>query len=132
MVLFNGHHFKFQYKNIVNSFRLSRLNSIEHIFPQNKKDDWRNNDEKSCGDCPKACAERIDCFGNLALISQHFNSALSDDSENKKENIQRQLNRGTIESLKMLIYYSNINASSDMTVKYCQEHQEQMIDFLVN
>lgn len=120
---------KFKYENIPGEFRLSRLNSIEHIMPQSRKNEWDGGEE--CGDCPNKEEKRLDCFGNLALISQHMNSALSDESENKKSLIQRQLNRrGTIESLKMLIFYSNIHSSTDITLRYCKEHQVAMIEYL--
>jgi uncharacterized protein with ParB-like and HNH nuclease domain len=59
---------KFKYKDIKKLFRLSRLNSIEHIWPQSKKKDFELNDCK------------IDNFGNLALISNHLNSALLDET----------------------------------------------------
>ena len=122
---------KFSYKSIPFSFRLSRLNSVEHIFPQKKKKQWEDEKSVPCGDCPKVRSDRIDCFGNLALISRHFNSSLSDDYVNKKLKIQEQLNRGTIESLKMLLFYSNIESSEAITTLYCQEHQSDMIDHLV-
>jgi uncharacterized protein with ParB-like and HNH nuclease domain len=122
---------KFKYENIPNSFRLSRLNSVEHIFPQDKQEAWKLNDE-NCEDCPKKGSDRIDCFGNLALISQQFNSSLSDDSENKKLKIQEQLNRGTIESLKMITFYSNIESSDELNLENCKKHQKEMIEILKN
>ena len=64
---------RFAYALIKTKFRLSRLNSIEHIHPQSKKEDWKD--------------YSVDNFGNLALISNHMNSALIDkDNENKKLN----------------------------------------------
>lgn len=120
----------FDYKTIPDKFRLSRLNSVEHIKPQDSKEDWENGNVE-CGNCPNRGVDRIDCFGNLALISQHMNSALSDDNkENKKLLIQRQLNRGTIESLKMLIFYSDIPPEQDIDIEYCKNHQKEMINFL--
>lgn len=120
---------KFKYIDIPGKFRLSRLNSVEHIKPQNRKEEWKSADEE-CEDCPNEGENRVDCFGNLALISQHMNSALSDESEIKKSLIQKQLDRGTIESLKMLIFYSNIKSSTDITLKYCKDHQKEMIEYL--
>ena len=119
---------KFKYEDIPTIFRLSRLNSIEHIWPQSKKEDWSWNE--TCDDCPNEGSNRVDCFGNLALISQHLNSALSDESENKTEIIQKQLNRGTIDSLKMIIFYSGIKSSNDINLGYCEKHQQMMIGFL--
>ncbi|WP_457596270.1 GmrSD restriction endonuclease domain-containing protein [Hydrogenimonas sp.] len=116
---------KFKYAKIKSDYRLTRLNSIEHMKPQSRADEWK---EAKCNECD---ADRpIDCFGNLALISRHLNSALLADEENKKFIIQKQLNRGTIESLKMLDYYGNIRDSSDMTPKKCEDHHQRMVRLL--
>ncbi len=111
---------KFNYDSIINDFRLSQMNSIEHIFPQSKSDEWGKYGGK----------RKIDYFGNLALISNHMNSSLSNVNENKKTKIQMQLDRGTIESLKMLLIYSSLRNSSDWTQEKCQKHQEEMMDLL--
>ncbi|MGJ0319137.1 DUF262 domain-containing HNH endonuclease family protein [Aliarcobacter cryaerophilus] len=111
---------KFKYTLIKTKFRLSRLNSIEHIYPQSKEVDWQN---------PNNNYTNIDKFGNLALISNHMNSALIDkDNENKKLKIQEQLNNGTIESLKMVLIYSKYE---EWTSENCKEHQEEMINILI-
>ncbi|MFA7086106.1 MAG: DUF262 domain-containing protein [Aliarcobacter sp.] len=106
---------KFKYSLIKTKFRLSRLNSIEHVYPQSKKGTWEN--------------YSVDNFGNLTLISNHMNSALIDkDNENKKLKIQEQLNNGTIESLKMVLIYSKYK---EWTSENCKEHQEEMINILI-
>ncbi len=106
---------RFKYSLINTKFRLSRLNSIEHIYPQSKKEDWE--------------LGKIDNFGNLTLISNHMNSALIDkDNVNKKLKIQEQLNNGTIESLKMILAYSKYK---DWTPENCDDHQEKMINILI-
>ncbi len=110
----------FKYKDIKGMFRLSQLNSIEHIFPQSRSDEWGSEDNK----------RKIDCFGNLALISNHMNSSLSNVNENKKTKIQMQLDRGTIESLKILLIYSDLSSSNDWNKDKCDEHQEKMINIL--
>ena len=108
---------QFKYLNIKKTFKLSRLNSIEHIFPQSKKENFGNSED--CG---------IDNFGNLALISNHMNSKLIDQSyENKRADIQKQLSNGTIDSLKMLLVYSK---HKEWNSDNCQQHQKEMIDFL--
>lgn len=95
-------------------FRLSRLNSIEHIHPQNKSDEWQN--------------ANIDCFGNLALISNHMNSSLSDQDPNQKRyDINKQIQRGTLESLKMILTYYKYE---NWTEENCLFHQNEMIDLL--
>ena len=106
---------RFKYSLINTKFRLSRLNSIEHIYPQSKKEDWE--------------LGKIDNFGNLTLISNHMNSALIDkDNVNKKLKIQEQLNNGTIESLKMILAYSKYK---EWTSENCKKHQEEMINILI-
>lgn len=111
---------KFKYTLIKTKFRLSRLNSIEHIYPQSKEVDWQN---------PNNNYTNIDKFGNLALISNHMNSALIDkDNENKKLKIQEQLNNGTIESLKMVLIYSKYK---EWTSENCNNHQIEMINLLI-
>lgn len=111
---------KFKYTLIKTKFRLSRLNSIEHIYPQSKEVDWQN---------PNNNYTNIDKFGNLALISNHMNSALIDkDNENKKLKIQEQLNNGTIESLKMVLIYSKYE---EWTPENCNKHQTEMINLLI-
>ncbi len=111
---------KFKYTLIKTKFRLSRLNSIEHIYAQSKEVDWQN---------PNNNYTNIDKFGNLALISNHMNSALIDkDNENKKLKIQEQLNNGTIESLKMVLIYSKYE---EWTPENCNKHQTEMINLLI-
>jgi len=112
---------------------LKRLNSIEHIFPQSKKSEWEKIENGQCGDCPNENENIIDCFGNLALISAHMNGSLSDDSVNKKLKIKEQLNRGTIESLKMIHFYTMIEPKAD-PIKYlevCSKHQETLKNLLI-
>ena len=102
------------YSKIKEKFRLTRLNSIEHIFPHSKKDEFKNCD--------------IDCFGNLALVSNHLNSSLIDENfEIKRTIIEKQIKKGTIESLKMLLVYSKYK---EWNCKNCENHQEEMIDIL--
>ncbi len=106
---------KFKYELINKDFRLSRLNSIEHIHPQSKKEDWKD--------------YSVDNFGNLALISNHMNSTLNAQVDyNKKLDIQKQLDNGTIESLKMILAYSKYK---EWTSENCKEHQEEMINILI-
>ena len=50
---------RFAYALIKTKFRLSRLNSIEHIHPQSKKEDWKD--------------YSVDNFGNL--LTHSFSSS---------------------------------------------------------
>jgi len=112
---------RFNYASIKNIFRLSRLNSIEHIHPQSKKVEWENG--------ITGC-KNVDNFGNLALISNHMNSTLNAQQDsNKRLDIQKQLNNGTIESLKMLLTYSKYK---DWNPENCNVHQDEMVAILVN
>jgi len=104
------------YSKIKDNYRLTRLHSIEHIHPQSKKDSFENNNCK------------IDNFGNLALVSNHMNSSLIDEDFNVKRTIiQKQLAKGTIESLKMLLIYSKYDKWNG---ENCNKHQKEMIKIL--
>lgn len=111
---------RFKYLTIKSNFRLSRLNSIEHIHPQSKCNEWEEHNVDNC--------TNVDCFGNLVLISNHMNSTLNaQELKNKRQDIQKQLNNGTIESLKMILAYSKYK---EWTLKNCLDHQENMIELL--
>jgi len=57
-----------------------------------------------------------------------MNSSLIDEDFNVKRTIiQKQLAKGTIESLKMLLVYSKYD---EWNPKNCNEHQEEMIKIL--
>jgi len=111
---------KFKYEFDLSKFRLSRLNSIEHIYPQQPlkpKEEWNN-------------SQKLNNFGNLALISNHMNSSLNnrDYNEEKRGLLMNQLNKGTIESLKMILLYSKYK---EWTPENCDEHQIEMINLLI-
>lgn len=114
---------KFKYSDIESEYRLSRLNSIEHIHPQSKAEDWKN--DVACKTCH--ADRRIDCFGNLALISNHMNSSLSDKIDEKRWLIQAQLDKKTIESLKMLLAYSKYENWNENN---CKSHHMNMMKIL--
>lgn len=92
---------------IANNYIFKRNRSIEHIAPQTPETDsaikW---DETNPDD------EMLkNSFGNLVMISQGLNSALSNSSyEMKKEHVRSYITRsktGSIESLKLLLAYLN-------------------------
>lgn len=56
---------KKKFSDIASSFYFRNLNSIEHVQAQSKAQEWKNDKDK------------IDNFGNLALISSSFNSSLN-------------------------------------------------------
>jgi hypothetical protein len=105
----------------IDNFRLKRLNSIEHIQPQNPIDDCKDWNNKECD---------INNFGNLALVSNHMNSTLTNNCfKTKIKDIEKQLSKGTIESLKMILVYSKYD---EWNSEKCQKHQEEMIEILKN
>ena len=105
----------------ISSFRLSRLNSIEHIQPQNPKQNCREWDNNTC---------HIDNFGNLALISNHMNSTLINQCfVDKRKDIEKQVQNGTIESLKILLVYSKYK---EWNYFNCKAHQSEMMSLLKN
>jgi hypothetical protein len=115
---------QFKYDEISNKYLLSRVNSIEHMLSRSRST-WDDNS------LPADAKKKIDGFGNLALISSHMNSKLLNYEENKKSQIQLQLNKGTIESLKMLYFYSNIKESKDKTLDNSIKHKEAMLQILL-
>lgn len=101
-----------------NLFHFRMLGSIEHFSAiqreSGRKDEWN-----------------LNIFGNLALISQNFNSSLSNQLEQfKKDEVINQLKRGRLESLKYFIMCANLNGD-EWTENDAQAHQNQMIDILI-
>lgn len=101
-----------------NLFHFRMLGSIEHFSAiqreGGRKDEWN-----------------LDIFGNLALISQNFNSSLSNQLEQfKKDEVIKQLKRGRLESLKYFIMCANLNGD-EWTENDAQKHQNQMLDILI-
>lgn len=106
-------------KNILNyTFRTNR--SIEHLHPkdQEKNTIWTS--------------EHINSFGNLAMISQSFNSSQSnDDIETKFGRIKSQINKQEIESIKMyLMYQFSEKEGYKWTEEKMLEHRQEMINLL--
>lgn len=110
---------------IADNYRFRGLNSIEHIQPQSKAEgDWEG---KMNGKDKK-----IDCFGNLALISQSFNSSLSNqDSEDKSLDLQKKINKEDVESLKLWLAFVKIkNNENKWTYRMAKEHRIEMLKVL--
>lgn len=111
---------KFEYIFTKNLFHFRMLGSIEHFSArqrERKQEKWGNLDN-------------LNIFGNLALISQNFNSSLSNQLEQfKKDEVIKQLKRGRLESLKYFIMCANLNGN-EWTENDAQAHQNQMIDIL--
>ena len=99
-------------------FRANR--SIEHLHPQNQS----NNEEWSRRD--------IDSFGNLAMISQSFNSQQSNEDVHVKfSRVESQARNKALQSLKLLRMYLDAKGSAEgWTNEIAQKHGDKMIDFL--
>lgn len=109
------------------SFYFRNLNSIEHVQAQSKAEEWGDDKDK------------IDNFGNLALISSSFNSSLNNqDVQSKYRDFQKRYIDDTkkpIISLKLWLIYAPAKDSKDeitWTFKKAEEHKEQMLEILKN
>lgn len=115
------------FKNIRQKYRFRGLNSVEHIQPQSKAEgEWGDNQ----GDKNR----KIDCFGNLALISQSFNSSLSNqDTGDKILDLRKKINKDDVESLKLWLVYAKIDGQGGKkiwTCKMAEDHQNEMLEIL--
>lgn len=111
-----------KFEEIKQNFRFRGLNSVEHIQPQSKAEgNWQD--------------RRIDCFGNLALISQSFNSSLSNqDTGDKILDLRKKINKDDVESLKLWLAYAKMESQKDnkkeWTYAIAEEHQRKMLEVL--
>ena len=107
-------------KQIVEEYVFRANRSIEHLHPQHQEnnDIWDDDD--------------IHSFGNLAMISQSFNSQQSDDPVMVKfARIKDQAHNHTLQSIKMYLMYLDAEKSplgwkGDIKNK----HQDKMYDLL--
>ncbi len=113
--------------DVAENYVFIRNRSIEHIAPQHPKSEsdlkWDENNQDDIN--------LRNSFGNLVMISQSLNSALSNSSyEVKKAHVESYFKsfNGTIESLKLLMVYKacKIGWNKDMIPK----HGYEMYDFL--
>ncbi len=84
------------------SYRFKTNRSIEHLHPQNqrKNDTWPDTN--------------IDSFGNLAMISQSFNSRQSNDEVHVKfSRLETQIRNRALQSLKLLFMYLDAKRHPD-------------------
>ena len=113
--------------DIVENYIFKRNRSIEHIAPQtpqsNSMMQWDNTETDKT---------LRDSFGNLVMISQGLNSALSNESyEDKTAHVQYYCNgakSGSIESLKLLMVHKEY--SKGWNKDAIKEHGEKMYDWL--
>ena len=114
------------YLDIVENYVFIRNRSIEHIAPQHPKTEsklqWSESEDDNA---------LLNSFGNLVMISQSLNSALSNSSyEEKKAHVESYFNsvNGTIESLKLLMVYKDF--STCWSKDNIPLHGEKMYSFL--
>lgn len=107
-------------KQIVEEYVFRANRSIEHLHPQHQEnnDIWGDDD--------------IHSFGNLAMISQSFNSQQSDDPVTVKfARIKDQAHNHTIQSIKMYLMYLDAEKSPlGWKVDIKNKHQDKMYDLL--
>lgn len=101
------------------TFRTNR--SIEHLHPQNEanNDSWDRSD--------------IDTFGNLAMISQSFNSQQSNEDVHVKfSRIEAQARNKALQSLKLLMMYVSVKGDPDgWTPEAAKKHENKMMEILL-
>lgn len=107
-------------KQIVEEYVFRANRSIEHLHPQHQEnnDIWGDDD--------------IHSFGNLAMISQSFNSQQSDDPVTVKfARIKDQAHNHTLHSIKMYLMYLDAEKSPlGWKVDIKNKHQDKMYDLL--
>lgn len=107
-------------RNALESYRFKANRSIEHLHPQNqcKNETWSEAD--------------INSFGNLAMISQSFNSQQSNDEVHVKfSRLETQIRSRTLQSLKLLFMYLAAKRHPDeWTSDCCDTHKKEMIAIL--
>lgn len=107
-------------KQIVEEYVFRANRSFEHLHPQHQEnnDVWKDDD--------------IHSFGNLAMISQSFNSQQSDDSVTVKfARIKDQAHNHTLQSVKMYLMYLEAEKSPlGWKVDIKNIHQDKMYDLL--
>lgn len=107
-------------QQIVDEYVFRANRSIEHLHPQHQvnNDEWTENDVHS--------------FGNLAMISQSFNSQQSDDPVTVKfARIMEQANNHALQSIKMYLMYLVAKKSpTGWKVDVKNTHQAEMYELL--
>lgn len=109
-------------QEIVNEYVFRANRSIEHLHPQHQEHntEWVEKD--------------IHTFGNLAMISQGFNSEQSDDPVTVKfARVLDQANNHNLQSIKLYRMYLDADKSpGGWTVEKMHQHQDEMFRILKN
>ena len=108
------------YKRQVGHYVFRRNRSIEHLHPQDEShnEEWEE--------------EAVHSFGNLAMISQSFNSQQSNDHiQIKFARIHEQISNKSLQSIKMFLMCKLADFNyQNWTMKLAKEHEDKMIEFL--
>lgn len=105
-----------KYQTVKERYYLTRLNSIEHIQPQSKRNENGFNEDA------------IHNFGNLALISGGKNSSLSGQIVVKKKvDIQDWINgKQRAQSLKMILALDSVSIEDPWDFEKAKNHGDEM------
>ena len=107
---------KINKKNLYENYKISRLNSVEHIHPQSKVNQSGFSNEKE-----------LDNFGNLALLSSSRNSSLGNLEVNEKlARVENWLKMGNAQSLKMILA---LKENLDWNFESVKNHREKMVNY---
>lgn len=103
-------------------FEFEFRNSVEHWYPRNPSegtfDRWEDN---------------VDRFGNLCLIQRNINSRFSNMSpEAKKSTFKDMIKKGSLKLRIMSEMTQGINASQQWKESIFAQHEQEMLDLLLN
>jgi hypothetical protein len=109
-----------------NNYRMTAKNSIEHISPQNRKENdlnlvWDENDTE------RQKKDKLDDFGNLVLLTSNMNSEYSNNIyTTKRSEFLAKANNKRLDSLKSALIFENQYWSRELSVV----HKDQMTQYL--
>ncbi|WP_299065616.1 DUF262 domain-containing HNH endonuclease family protein [uncultured Psychrobacter sp.] len=110
-------------------FTFTARSSIEHFYPQNKRDDKLFINDKNKEDT------LLHSFGNLCLISHSLNSRVSNDMPDVKVKYfsdGRDIKTGNIDSLKLLKMIQHIDDKKEIWDKtMIENHEDEMLEVLM-
>lgn len=115
-------------KKAIEGYKFHQYNSVEHLHPRHEDNQiikWEDEAKEKDWDT-------INCFGNLALISTHFNSKQSDDSLTLKfDRIFDQIAQSKLESIKLaMMYYCANGESKSWDQNCCKQHEKLIMKIL--
>ncbi|MFI8379506.1 DUF262 domain-containing protein [Leeuwenhoekiella sp. NPDC079379] len=112
-------------KDSWSEYKMTAKNSVEHISPQNPKQEDVNI-VYSKGDTEEKRIKKQNDFGNLVLLSPGMNSEYSNKTFNSKKVDYQDKKR--LDSLKSDLIFSN----EEWNWENCKKHRKKMIELFVN